>query len=216
MKEKFILASASPRRREILDRAGISFSVIPSDFEETTDAETPEEYVKTLAAGKAEGVAALQKGTVLILGADTVVVHRGRILTKPKDREDAFAMLSALQGDEHEVYTGVSLYRRQEDGTVQKNTFAVCTRVIFYPVSEAEIRDYLQEKEYADKAGAYAIQGKSAVFIKGIWGDYLNVVGLPLSAVVMALKSWGISLHELCVRDQKQAAAGQPENASAE
>lgn len=209
MAYQFILASASPRRKEILTQAGIPFEVMPSDFEERAECKEPEEYVKSIALGKAEMVAEKQAGEErlegtqsaerqwIILGADTIVAHRNGILTKPADRADAFRMLKLLQGDTHEVFTGIALLKRDRDGKFQKKCFAARTEVVFYPMSEEEIEGYLDLGEYADKAGAYAIQGKSAVYIREIRGDYYNVVGLPLSAIMMALKEWGIAAGDL-------------------
>ena len=202
MYKQLILASASPRRREILAQAGISFRVQVADFDENKvreelaagvrqgveDAEDfPARYVKALARGKAQAVIQenAQEEGIVVLGADTVVVHRGEILNKPADREDAKRMLMRLQGDAHAVYTGVALCQGQ---ACVCDNFAVRTEVIFYPMDEAEIEEYLACGEYADKAGAYAIQGKMAAYIREIHGDYYNVVGLPLSAVVQALK----------------------------
>ncbi len=200
MDYQIILASASPRRREILSQVGLEFEVIPSDFEEQAEAETPQEYVRLLAYGKAASVAGTvfaakkpEKGLPLIIvGADTVVVHRDTILQKPVDKKDAFRMLSALQGDVHEVDTGVAVIVRMPDGSRKERSFTVRTQVECYPVSEAELNAYLSEDEYADKAGAYAIQGRFAAYIKEIRGDYYNVVGLPVSALLQALKELGV------------------------
>ena len=121
-----------------------------------------------------------------MIGADTVVCCGGKILGKPHDREAAVEMLTALQGRSHEVYTGVTLYHQR--GTV---TFFECTQVEFYPMTEAEISDYIDSKEPMDKAGAYGIQGLGARFVKGIRGDYNNVVGLPIGRLYQELKSHG-------------------------
>ena len=120
---------------------------------------------------------------VIVLGADTVVAYEGKILGKPKDKEDAAAMLRMLSGQKHSVYTGVTLI-----SSAGRETFYEETRVEFYPMSEKEIRDYVNSKEPMDKAGAYGIQGKAAVFIKGIEGDYYNVVGLPVARVSQYLQ----------------------------
>lgn len=195
MKHRIILASASPRRREILSQVGFSYEVVPSDFEEQAEADTPQEYVRLLACGKAKAVADTlgEKQSVVVIGADTVVVHRGEILQKPVDKADAFRMLSALQGDVHEVDTGVALIILGPDGRCEEKSFTVRTQVECYPVSEAELWRYLEDDEYADKAGAYAIQGRFAAYIKEIRGDYYNVVGLPVSALIQALKESGIN-----------------------
>lgn len=205
MFQQLILASASPRRREILAQAGIPFTVQVADFDEEKIREElvqnnkkienidfSEHYVKALALGKARAVLAENADTfgIVVLGADTVVVHRGEILNKPVDIADARGMLSRLQGDVHAVYTGVALcYRREDsDNSLIFSNFAVRTEVVFYPMSQEEIEEYLSCGEYMDKAGAYAIQGKMAAYIKEIHGDYYNVVGLPLSAIVQELK----------------------------
>lgn len=205
MFQQLILASASPRRREILAQAGIPFTVQVADFDEEKIREElvqnnkkienidfSEHYVKALALGKARAVLAENADTfgIVVLGADTVVVHRGEILNKPVDIADARGMLSRLQGDVHAVYTGVALcYRREDsDNSLIFSNFSVRTEVVFYPMNREEIEEYLSCGEYMDKAGAYAIQGKMAAYIKEIHGDYYNVVGLPLSAIVQELK----------------------------
>lgn len=201
MSEKhFILASNSPRRKELLKQAGFIFTVIPSNVEEVITETEPKEIVKELACQKAENVFEnlseefMEKS--LVLGADTVVaceVSKGelQILLKPKDKEEAFEMLHKLQGNSHFVYTGVTLVW-QEDGRVQKESFAVETKVSFYPMTEEEIKAYVETGEPMDKAGAYGIQGKGAVYIKEIAGDYNNVVGLPLSELYQKMKQFDI------------------------
>lgn len=223
MEQRLILASASPRRREILAQAGISFTVQVADFDEEGVREALEEeeeavaegkvlaqgtsvqsgaksedyparYVKALALGKARAVFRehADEPRIVVLGADTVVAHRGEILNKPVDRSDARRMLMRLQGDVHTVYTGVALCfgGRGRKGCPAFENFAVRTEVVFYPMDEGAIEDYLACGEYADKAGAYAIQGRMAAYIREIHGDYYNVVGLPLSAVVHTLGKW--------------------------
>ena len=183
---EIVLASASPRRRELLGQIGIVPEIIPSTLEEKITTDRPEEVVKELSLQKAADVAErCAKGTIVI-GADTVVCCEGKILGKPHDREAAVEMLTALQGRSHEVYTGVTLYHQRE--TV---TFFECTQVEFYPMTEAEISDYIDSKEPMDKAGAYGIQGLGARFVKGIRGDYNNVVGLPVGRLYQELKSHG-------------------------
>lgn len=207
-----ILASASPRRREILSQVGIAYSVFPSKFNEREITQKePENYVKELSLAKAKEVyqrlvtgennkktgnkVVFENGEedfclepFVVLGADTVVAHRGIILNKPSDREDAAGMLRKLQGDVHEVYTGVALLYRNHNGKENIQNFAVKTEVCFYPMTMQEIENYLDCKEYTDKAGAYAIQGRMAAYIREIRGDYYNVVGLPVSAIVQELK----------------------------
>ncbi len=205
MFQQLILASASPRRREILAQAGIPFTVQVANFDEEKirkelaqnnkkieNIDFSEHYVKALTLGKASAVLAenVDIFRIVVLGADTVVVHRGEILNKPVDLADARGMLLRLQGDVHTVYTGVALcYRREDsDNSLIFSNFAVRTEVVFYPMNQEEIEEYLNCGEYMDKAGAYAIQGKMAAYIKEIHGDYYNVVGLPLSAIVQELK----------------------------
>ncbi|MBQ7066591.1 MAG: septum formation inhibitor Maf [Lachnospiraceae bacterium] len=201
MTEKhIILASNSPRRKELLKQAGFIFTVIPSNVEEVITETEPKEIVKELSGQKAKNIfdnlSKESAANSLILGADTVVAWENEkgmfsILGKPKDKEDAFAMLKNLQGKTHFVYTGVTLIW-QEDGQVQKESFAVETKVTFYPMSETEIKDYIETGEPMDKAGAYGIQGKGAVYVKEIAGDYNNVVGLPLSALYQRMNQFKI------------------------
>ena len=182
--KKLILASGSPRRKEILEQVGLDFCVFPSDVEEVITKQVPSDIVMELSRQKAEDVFQKQKEQdVIVLGADTVVAYEGKILGKPKDKEDAAAMLHMLSGQKHSVYTGVTLI-----SSAGRETFYEETRVEFYPMSEKEIRDYVNSKEPIDKAGAYGIQGKAAVFIKGIEGDYYNVVGLPVARVSQYLQ----------------------------
>lgn len=130
-----------------------------------------------------------------MIGADTVVASEGKILGKPSSQKDAVKMLQSLQGREHEVYTGVTIMAR-EGNENRKKTFHEKTKVVFYPMSDEEIRSYVNTGEPMDKAGAYGIQGKSAVFIKEISGDYNNVVGLPLARLYQELKNMGIESRE--------------------
>lgn len=180
MKEKIILASASPRRRELLTKMGLEFEVIPSKGEEIITKTSPAEVVMELAEQKAREVAESFGDGTLLIGADTVVVKDGKILGKPKDESDAVSMLSMLSGTVHQVYTGVCLIRKR-NGKTEVHTFYESTDVEFYPMSEKEIAEYVATGEPMDKAGAYGIQGKCAVYIKGIRGDYNNVVGLPIA-----------------------------------
>lgn len=195
MNTKIILASASPRRQELLTQVGLSYTVIPSMCEEKITKTAPDEVVKELSCQKAQDVAAKlsEEGEALVIGADTVVSCDGKILGKPSSKEDAVSMLSMLQGRSHRVYTGVTmLYRSASDTQWETATFAECTKVVFYPMSEEEIRRYVDTKEPMDKAGAYGIQGKCAAFIERIEGDYNNVVGLPVARVCLWLRKRGI------------------------
>lgn len=191
---KIILASASPRRRELLTQIGVNFAVQPACGEEVITGSNPEEVVKELSAQKAEEVAKMQQeGDWLVIGADTVVSCDSRILGKPKDEADAFVMLSMLQGHTHEVYTGVTLYW-SVNGKEQKLTFAEQTKVTMYAMTAEEIRAYIKTGEPMDKAGSYGIQGKCAAFIEKISGDYNNVVGLPVARIYQELLQKGIDI----------------------
>lgn len=192
---KIILASASPRRRELLEQGGIPFTVIPSQAEEKITTEQPGQVVEELSYLKCSDIYEKSLGDVLVIGADTVVASEGKILGKPSSQKDAVKMLQSLQGREHEVYTGVTIMAR-EGSENRKKTFHEKTKVVFYPMSDEEIRSYVNTGEPMDKAGAYGIQGKSAVFIKEISGDYNNVVGLPLARLYQELKNMGIESRE--------------------
>jgi len=207
MAKRIILASGSPRRSELLTQIGISFEVITSQQEETYQSCNPCEIVQELSQMKASHVAQglLAKGQkcknlegqkkqleedLIVIGADTIVVLEGEILEKPVDAEDAFSMLSKLQGRPHQVYTGVTLIRYDTAGNEQLHLFTEETKVYVHPMSEQEIREYIAQGECFDKAGGYGIQGKFAAFIERIEGDYYNVMGLPLSRVYQELKKW--------------------------
>ena len=194
---KIILASASPRRKELLAKAEISFTVIPAAGEEKRTSEDPGEAVQQLARDKAEWVAQsmaeCEEGT-LVIGSDTIVVFENRILGKPKDRRDAAEMLEKLQGNTHQVYTGVSVLERKAGKWVE-HTFFESTDVTFYPVSREEIQDYIATGEPMDKAGSYGIQGLFGIYVKGICGDYNNVVGLPVARLFHEMKKSGINLR---------------------
>lgn len=211
---RLVLASASPRRRELLSQIGLEFTVMPSKKEENAKATEAGALVQELSRQKAVDIWEQLSGgqgqnpdadqeqiseetqepnlngkrqpELLVIGADTVVCCEGKILGKPHSREAAAEMLTALQGRSHEVYTGVTLYSQSE--TV---TFFECTQVEFYPMTEVEISEYIDSKEPMDKAGAYGIQGLGAQFVKGIRGDYNNVVGLPVGRLYQELKSHG-------------------------
>ena len=185
--KKLVLASASPRRRELLAQIGLTAEVVPSAVEENITTKVPEEAVMELSRQKAGDVARFQKAGTLIIGADTVVAAEGRILGKPDGHEAAFRMISMLEGKAHSVYTGVTLIFRREDGDRVK-TFSEKTQVVLYPMTEQEIKAYAESGEPMDKAGAYAIQGKFAAFIKKVDGDYSNVVGLPVGRVYQEIK----------------------------
>ena len=211
---RLVLASASPRRRELLSQIGLEFTVMPSTKEENAKTTEAGALVQELSRQKAVDIWEQLSGgqgqnpdadqeqiseetqepnlngkrqpELLVIGADTVVCCEGKILGKPHSREAAAEMLTALQGRSHEVYTGVTLYSQSE--TV---TFFECTQVEFYPMTEVEISEYIDSKEPMDKAGAYGIQGLGARFVKGIRGDYNNVVALPVGRLYQELKSHG-------------------------
>ena len=228
MNKKIILASASPRRRELLSQIGLDFEVVVSETEEKITSTEPAKVVEELSAQKAEavweklcsmtasqgsvtnaerleegsGVSRTDEGSevydpeqksgettitdIIVLGADTVVACDGKILGKPADTEAAAAMLTMLQGRGHEVYTGVTILYEQ-NGERKTLTFHEKTIVHFYPMTDAQIREYVATGDPMDKAGAYGIQGLCARYISGIVGDYNNVVGLPVGRVYQEL-----------------------------
>jgi len=188
---KLILASASPRRAEILRSAGMQFSVLSSAVDETPiPAESPQDLVRRLAFAKAELVAARALGPAIVIAADTVVVLEGAVLGKPRTSEDARQMLEKLSGRTHSVMTGVTLIRLPD---VERREFIETTQVHFASISGDEIVKYLSSGEPFDKAGAYAIQGLAGRFIPRIAGCYFNVVGLPLARLCKELGELGWS-----------------------
>ena len=181
-----VLASQSPRRRELLGRLGLTFDILPAQGEEQMIGETPDEIVEELSRQKAEEVLGRVEAAaeeILVIGADTVVAVDGEILGKPHDREDARRMIRELQDRVHQVYTGVTLLRRHPDGTLQRRTFHEETHVDVYAMSDEEIEAYIDTPEPYDKAGAYGIQGGFGLYIRRIDGDFNNVVGLPAARV---------------------------------
>lgn len=193
--KNIILASASPRRRELLEQGGIPFTVNPSQAEEHITTENPGQAVEELSYLKCNDIYQKSTGDVVVIGADTVVAVNGEILGKPVSKEDAVKMLQRLQGREHEVYTGVTIMVR-EGKVNREKIFHEKTKVTFYSMTLEEIQRYVDTGEPMDKAGAYGIQGKSAVFIREICGDYNNVVGLPLARLYQELKNMGIESRE--------------------
>ena len=194
--EQMILASASPRRLELLRQVGIEPVVEPSHVQEVITSTIPGEVVMELSRQKAEDIAWLHRGEpVIVLGADTVVAADGKILGKPKDREDAIRMVKLLQGRSHQVYTGVTLVFCGENSSQNTSpviTFFEETQVCVFPMTDRQVEAYVDTKEPMDKAGAYGIQGKFAAYVKGIVGDYNNVVGLPVGRVCQELGKRGI------------------------
>lgn len=199
--KKIVLASASPRRRELLSQVGITFEVKPASGEERITSTEPSKVVEELSCQKAMFTAhALEKeqaddlADILIIGADTIVSYEGKILGKPSDPKAAVEMLSMLQGNTHQVYTGVTVLVREEKNW-KIHTFHECTDVIFYPVTKEEIAEYVNSKDPMDKAGSYGIQGTWGTYVKGIRGDYNNVVGLPVARLIYETKKLGINLR---------------------
>ena len=190
--EKIVLASASPRRRELLEQIGIKFDIVVSNEpeDEIDKSLSPENYTSELALMKACNVAKKLTGTKrkdsLIIAADTVVYSDGKILGKPKDSDDAFRLLKSLSGKAHEVYTGICVMRLTDGYATSKS---IKTTVKFKELTDKTIKAYIKTGEPADKAGAYGIQGGGAVLVEEICGDYFNVVGLPLSALYDVLIS---------------------------
>ncbi len=179
-----VLASGSPRRSQLLEQAGLRFEVLCSSADESiAQPLPPEELVQQLALRKAQAVLPLRPHA-LVLGADTVVELDGEILGKPANEAQAAEMLHRLSGREHRVYTGVALCSAKHT-----ESFACCTYVRFFPFSEAEIAAYIATGEPMDKAGSYGIQGKGALLVESISGDYYNIMGLPLARVCKRLAS---------------------------
>lgn len=186
---RYILASKSPRRQELLARTGITFEVIPSNMDEIITKEIPSDVVMELAEQKAKSVydSLTDKENVTIIGSDTIVVYRDEILGKPADKQEAYDMLSMLADRTHQVYTGVSLIVNK-DGTLNVKTFYEKTDVTFYPIYKEDLRRYVESGDPLDKAGAYGIQGDFSIHIKELHGDYNNVVGLPIGRLYQELK----------------------------
>ncbi|MBO5453246.1 MAG: septum formation inhibitor Maf [Clostridia bacterium] len=178
--KRIILASGSPRRKELMTLTRLPFEVIVTDADESVaDNLTPSETVEILSRRKAEAI----KENGIVIGSDTVVAINGEILGKPEDKEDAKRILRMLSGNVHQVYTGVTII----DGK-NIDTFSVKTDVEFYDLTEKEIDEYISLPECYDKAGAYGIQGMGGLFVKSITGDYNNVVGLPIAEVYRKIK----------------------------
>ena len=185
-----ILASASPRRKDLLTQIGAAITVMPADVDETISETDPEAFVKALSYRKAQAVFSTcakqgkMRDRTVILGADTVVALDDEILGKPKDEADAIRMIDAMQGGHHRVLSGVTLIGENGESV----TFAESTEVHLYPMSKAEIESYVSSGEAFGKAGAYGIQGPFAAFVQKVDGSYTNVVGLPVGRVYQELK----------------------------
>jgi septum formation protein len=191
--KKLILASASPRRRELLQKIGLKFEVDASNCAEEIDpALVPEELVRRISIDKAKAVASRHKNAVII-AADTIGVIGKRVLGKPHTAAEARKMLAQISGKAHLVITGLTVLDTATDKTITKT---VTTKVYIKKLTRAEIDAYVATGEPLDKAGAYGIQGLGAVIVEKIKGDYYNVVGLPLSALMEVLKEFGISVWE--------------------
>ena len=202
---RFILASASPRRKELLEQIGMKFQITVSEVEEKTTETAPDRYVMELSALKAEDVAGKipvmydARGIdqdFVVIGSDTVVAIGNDILGKPVDEQDAIRMLRMLSGTTHQVYTGVTLIVFRND-RIEKKTFYEKTDVTFYDMTEEEIEAYVSTSEPMDKAGSYAVQGLCGAYVKEIHGEYASVVGLPIARICHELKELGIHWRNL-------------------
>ena len=186
-----ILASASPRRKELLEKIGLKFEAEPSDYEEYLPSEgEPHELAKKLSLEKAERVARRHKKAIVI-AADTFLVFRGKLLGKPRNEAEAKEMLKALNGMSHSVITGFTIVDTDNKKILTKS---VDTKIYLRKLTAKEIDAYVKSKEPLDKAGAYAIQGLGSVIVEKIEGDYFNVIGLPLSALAESLKEFGVRI----------------------
>ena len=185
-----ILASASPRRQELLQRMGLDFIIRTAPHDETMNLlSTPSDEVARVSRLKAQAVYPLCHEDDIIVAADTIVVCDGRIMGKPRSENDAFSMLRRLSGREHQVMTGLTV--AQGDNT---ETVTVTTTLRFRPLSDTEIRNYIATGEPMDKAGAYGIQGIASMFVVGLDGDYYNVMGLPVCTLTLMLRKHGVKL----------------------
>ena len=188
-KKRIILASASPRRREIMEQAGYKFEIMVSHKEECYKSTEPDEIVKELALLKANDIAEqIEKKNLVVIGADTVVAFGGKVLGKPANKQEAFQMIDSFQGKKHQVYTGVTILKFDEEGNKEIINDAVRTDVYVNPMTAEEIWAYIERDNVLDKAGSYGIQSGFACHIEKIEGDYFNVVGLPISRIYEVLK----------------------------
>lgn len=183
-----VLASASPRRREILEEMGFSPVIRPACTDEDTGSLEPEAAVKELSRRKCLALAEQMSARCIVIGADTIVEIDGRILGKPKDEDEAGSMIGSIRGRFHNVFTGVTICAVESGEIVASETFAERTRVHVTSIDEAEMKEYIKSPEPYDKAGAYGIQGMFGKYIDRIEGDYFNVVGLPKAAVYASIK----------------------------
>ncbi len=185
---RYILASQSPRRKELLARTGLSFEVIPSSVEEKITKTIPADIVMELSEQKALDVYEKleDKKNCTVIGSDTIVVYKDEILGKPEDKNEAYDMLSMLADRTHQVYTGVTLIVNRK-GIISKKTFYEKTDVTFYPIAKEDLHRYVESGDSLDKAGAYGIQGDFSIHVKEIHGDYNNVVGFPIGRLYQEL-----------------------------
>lgn len=189
--KKIVLASTSPRRKMLLKQIGLNFEVVASDFKEKIDIKmSPHKLAQELSLGKAKAVA-IKLSNSIIIAADTFVTFKGKILGKPKEEQDAKRILKLLSGKMHLIITGFTII---DTTTGQTATNSVETKVYFKKLTNKEINSYVETGEPLDKAGAYGIQEKGSLFVKKIEGDYFNVVGLPIYALVEALKKFGVKI----------------------
>ncbi len=189
--KKIILASASPRRKEILEKTGLKFKVDESDYEENMDVNLkPHDLAMRHAIGKAKAVAC-KHSNAIIISADTIVVLKNRVFGKPRNKKEAKEMLKTLRGKAHTVITGYTILD-SESG--KRETRAIESKVFFKRLTDDEIDAYIRSGEPLDKAGAYGVQGLGALIVKRIEGDFFNVMGLPLSSVAESLKKFGIEI----------------------
>ena len=190
---RIVLASKSPRRREILSDLGLQFDIITADTDESCDIKDPQAFVKELALRKGRAVAENIDNDTIIIASDTVVSCGGEILGKPRDRADAKRMLDMLSGSKHDVISGIALITKGKEAVASE-----VTHVIFDNLTDSDKEIYLNSDEPYDKAGAYAIQGLASMWIKGIEGDYFNVVGLPVKRLHdLLLTEFGINMATL-------------------
>lgn len=191
---QIVLASGSPRRKEILSQVGIDFTVCVSNKEEITSETSPEKVVMELSKMKAKDVSQQYAANTIIIGSDTIVAYQNQILGKPKNEDHAKEMLQLLSGESHEVYTGVTVIIKNDSGEVLEHTFYEVSRVTFSELTKEEILYYIASKEPMDKAGAYAIQGRFAVHISRIEGDYYTIVGLPIARLYEEVRKLGFDI----------------------
>jgi septum formation protein len=199
---RIILASESPRRKEIMETMGITYETMASNVEEVVAETDPAAMVQALAALKTNHIAAkLEQAEAIsedriIIGADTMVFYEEHALGKPRDEADAVRILQMLSNHTHEVYTGVCIIIKNKSGNNRTLSFAACTKVTIQPLTLEQIKDYVASGEPMDKAGAYAIQGKFGIYIKEINGDYYNVVGFPIAKIYETLLDCGIDIKK--------------------